>query len=473
MADYDVVVIGSGPAGEKAAVQAAFFGKRVALVEKGPLGGTVANTGTLPSKTLRETALFLSGFRKRELFGVDAGLKGDITVRDLLFREQRVRDGERARVRANLDRSGVRLLSGSAVLTDAHTVKVTREDGATEHLSAGTLLISTGSSPRRPSVYPFEHERIYDSDELLEMRTLPRSLAVIGAGVIGCEYACMFAALGIFVTLVERQDHLLGFLDDDVRTRLTAEMEALGIEIRYSEEVASAVPAQDGVTLTFRSGQSTKVDAVLVAAGRVGNTSELGLERAGVALNERGLVKVNAHFQTSVPHIYAAGDVIGSPALASTGMEQGRIAMCHAFDRRYKERLAPILPYGIYTIPEVSMAGETEASLKEKGIDFIAGVASFSENARGEIIGDRGGMLKLLFRASNLELVGVHVIGEHASELVHIGLTAMLMRATLGLFIDTCYNFPTLSGAYKSAADHALGQLARQDTAVLARAVGT
>lgn len=456
MSEYDLVVIGSGPAGEKGAAQAAFFGKKVAIVERGPLGGTVANTGTLPSKTLRETSLFLSGFRKRELYGVEVGLQGNLTVKDLLFRERAVRDSERERVETNLDSHGITLLRGEARFVDPHTVIVKGPNGDEQTLTAQVFLIATGSSPRRPEPYPFEEERIYDSDELVEMHELPKSLAVVGAGVIGCEYACMFAALGIEVTLIERHGDLLPFLDPEIKSALTDEIRQLGVRILFSTCVSAVKVESERVRLTLDSGEVLDVDAVLVAAGRIGNTRGLGLEAAGVKVDERGRVQVDEHFRTSVPHIYAAGDVIGSPALASTSMEQSRIAMCHAFDRRFKERLAPILPYGIYTIPEVSMAGETEGSLQEKGVPYVVGRTPFSRNARGEIIGEKTGLLKLLFRVEDMKLVGVHVIGEQASELVHIGLTAMLLGATADLFVETCFNFPTLSEAYKYATYDAL-----------------
>jgi len=459
MSEFDLVVIGSGPAGEKGAAQAAFFGKKVAVIERGPLGGTVANTGTLPSKTLRETALFLSGFQKRELYGVDVDLKRDLTVKDLLFRERAVRDSERARVATNFDSHRITLLRGDARFVDANTVVVMGSDGQEQTLTAAVFLIATGSSPNRPAPYPFEEERIYDSDELVEMQELPKSLVVVGAGVIGCEYACMFAALGIQVSLLERHDSLLPFLDAEIQKVLTEEIQRLGVDLRFSTCVTS-VKVNGGVKLELDSGDALEVDAVLVAAGRIGNTQAMGLEAAGVKVDAKGRVLVNDHFQTSAAHIYAAGDVIGSPALASTSMEQSRIAMCHAFDRRFKERLAAILPYGIYTIPEVSMAGETEASLQEKKIPYVAGRTPFSRNARGEIIGEKSGLLKLLFRVPDLHLVGVHVIGEQASELVHVGLTAMLMNATADLFVETCFNFPTLSEAYKYATYDALRQRA-------------
>ena len=462
MPSFDLVVIGSGPAGEKGAAQAAYFGKKVCIIERGPLGGTVANTGTLPSKTLRETALFLSGFHKRELYGVDAGLRGNVTVKDLLFRERRVRDSERARVRENLVKHGVQLVEGFASFVDPHTVSVRGSDDSEQQITASHFLIATGSSPNRPAPYPFENDRVYDSDELVDMHELPGSLAVIGAGVIGCEYACMFAALGLQVSLVERRDALLPFLDHEIARALGDAMRELNIDLRFTDSVTGCTATDENVHLTFSSGRTLEVDAVLVAAGRIGNTKGMALEAAGVKLDPHGRIVVNEHFQTSAAHVYAAGDVIGSPALASTSMEQARIAICHAYDQRYKERLAPILPYGIYTIPEVSMAGETEDSLKARKVPYVAGVTSFTDNARGEIIGEESGLLKLLFTLPEMKLVGVHVIGEQASELVHIGLTAMLLGATSDLFVQTCFNFPTLSEAYKYATYDAMHKRAAQ-----------
>ncbi|HLL51941.1 MAG TPA: FAD-dependent oxidoreductase, partial [Myxococcaceae bacterium] len=338
MADYDLVVIGSGPAGEKGAVQAASSGKKVAVVEKAPvLGGAAANTGTLPSKTLRETALYLSGFRNRGLYGVDFALKERVSLDELLYRERKVKEGERARVAWNLERHGVRLLQGTATLPDPHTVEVLKPDGAIERLSTGVILLATGSSPHRPAIYPFEDNRIHDSDELLEMPEVPASLAVIGAGVIGSEYACMFAALGIPVTLVEQKEQLLPFLDAELSSALVEHMRALGIDLAMPDSVKAVDASGHLIKLELESGRRLEVRAVLVAAGRTGNTRGLNLEAHGIALDNRGRVVVNERYQTAVPHIYAAGDVIGFPALASTSMEQARIAVGHAFDLEYKK----------------------------------------------------------------------------------------------------------------------------------------
>jgi NAD(P) transhydrogenase len=462
---YDLVVIGSGPAGEKGAAQAAYFGKKVALIEGEPhLGGAAANTGTLPSKTLRETALYLSGFRQRGLYGIEANLRERATVRDFLRRERTVKETERLRVADNLERHHVDLYRGRARFTGGHQVEVAGPDAAL--LTARCFLIATGSTPFRPQMFPFGSPGVYDSDTILDIETIPKSMAVAGGGVIGCEYACMFAALGIHVTLIETRDRLLTFLDDEIVGVLKERMTALGIEFRMPGSVLAVEPADGGYRLLLESkNDSVLAETILVASGRSGNTEGLGLEAAGVPAGKRGQLTVDEHYRTAVPHIYAAGDVIGFPALASSSMEQARLAMCHAFDLKYKTALAPILPYGIYTIPEVSAAGETEATAAAKGIDAVAGKASFAANARGQIIGDAHGFLKLVFARDGMRLIGTHVIGELASELVHIGLTAMLAGQGADLFIQTCYNYPTLSETYKYATYDAMGKNQRDDRA--------
>ncbi len=458
---YDLVVIGSGPAGEKGAAQAAYFGRTVALVEREPhVGGAAANTGTLPSKTLRETALYLSGFRQRGLFGVEANLRERATVKDFLRRERAVKETERRRVADNLERHGVDLYRGGARFTGPHEVEVSGPDAAA--LEGSCILIATGSRPHRPSQLPFGSRGVYDSDTVLDLEAIPASMVVAGGGVIGCEYACLFAALGVRVTLVEGRDRLLTFLDDEVVDVLVGRMRAMGIELRMPDTVQEAAPRDGGFRLRLQSGGELHTGTILAASGRSGNTGDLSLEAAGVPVGQRGLLSVDEHFRTAVPHVYAAGDVIGFPALASTSMEQARLAMCHAFDLKYKTALAPILPYGIYTIPEVSAAGETEASARKKGMDVVAGRASFAANARGQIIGEQHGFLKLVFARDTMRLVGVHVIGEAASELVHIGLTAMLAGQGADLFIQTCYNYPTLSEAYKYATYDAMGRRQRE-----------
>ncbi len=462
---YDLVIIGSGPAGEKGATQAAYFGKSVALIEKEVwLGGASANTGTLPSKTLRETSLFLSGFKNRALYGLQFSLKQQVNVRDFMARERYICDTERARIQANLKRHKVRVYSGMASFVDPHTVAIKPHGSPEIRIRGEKILIATGSSPYRPPIFPFHDPRVLDSDTILTLRDMPANMLVCGGGVIGCEYACMFAALGVKITLIEQRDRVASFLDYEISAALRRGMEGLGIRMCMSDAVVSVRNDQE-IELHLKSGAVVSGDAVLVSAGRNSNTCGLGLETIGVELGKRGLIPVNEHYQTALPHIYAAGDVIGIPALASTSMEQARVAMVDAFDLKFKKKaVAPILPFGIYTIPECSMAGETEEGLIEKQVPYIVGRASYTANARGQIIGDDDGFLKLLFRAEDMKLVGVHVIGEQATELIHIGMTALLMNADADLFINSCYNYPTLSELYKYATYDALGRKAAADT---------
>lgn len=464
---YDLIVIGSGPAGEKGAAQAAYFGKRVALIESASaLGGTAANTGTLPSKTLRETSLVLSGFRARGLYGVDLSLRREANVRDFLYREQVVVDAERKRAINNVARHHIDTFHGFGSFVDPHTIRVS--GGYEEAVIEGdVVLIATGSAPRHPLLFPFETGNVYDSDTILGLQKMPRSLAVVGAGVIGCEYACTFAALGIEVTVIDGNDRVVPFMDREVSTTLRQAMEKLGIIFYAPDRVEKCESDRKRVMMRLESGRMVYADAALVAAGRVANTDRLDLEAAGLLVRTDGTVDVDAQFRTAVRHIYAAGDVIGFPALASTSMEQARLAMVHAFDLKYKKEVAPVLPYGVYTIPEASMCGETEETLQAKHIAYVVGRASYAQNSRGIIIGDSTGFLKLLFSADDeMKLLGVHVIGEQASELLHIGLTAMLSGAGADLFIRTCYNYPTLSELYKYATYDAMGHRQRGEANV-------
>jgi NAD(P) transhydrogenase len=457
---YDLIVIGSGPAGEKGAAQAAYFGKRVALIERDAyLGGAAANTGTLPSKTLRETALYLSGFRQRELLGLDVGIKKKVNVRDFMQRERVVKDQERLRIRDNLHRHHVDLYKGAASFVDANTIAVVPDRCPPVNLTGSIILIATGSYPFRPAVFPFHDPRVFDSDTVLTLQEIPGTMLVVGGGVIGCEYACIFAALGTRVTVVEKRGVLIGSMDREISESLRERMESVGIRCLLNDGVES-VKDNGIIEVHLQSGEVERVHAVLVSSGRCGQTGSLGLDKVGIATNDRGHVHVNASFQTSLPHVYAAGDVIGAPSLASTSMEQARMAMAHAFDLKYKTGIAAILPYGVFTIPEASMAGSTEEDLQKQGIPYVAGRASYATNARGQIIGDHKGFLKLLFHEEDMKLLGVHMIGEQATEIVHVGLTALLMNAGADLFINTCYNYPTLTEVYKYATYDALGHRA-------------
>ncbi|MBK7859309.1 MAG: Si-specific NAD(P)(+) transhydrogenase [Archangiaceae bacterium] len=460
--DYDLLVIGSGPAGEKGAAQAAYFGKKVALIEREEvLGGASVNTGTLPSKTLRESALYLSGFRQRGLHGLDLAPARAATVDEFLFREERVIAEERQRIADNLNQHRIVHIWGDARFVDAHTLAVRRPGWPETHVSAEYILIATGSAPFRPPMYPFDHGHVYDSDEIVRVDFIPKTMAVVGGGVIGCEYACLFAALGVKVMLIESRPTLLSFLDGEMSLLLAERMRALGVDLRLGETVEQVTLLARGVALGLKSGGRYEADIVLVAAGREANTSTLDLAKAGLTSGKRGALEVDAHYATQVPHIYAAGDCIGFPALAATSMEQARLAVVNMFHLDYKEQLSPILPYGIYTIPETSMCGETEESLQAKGKPYVVGNARFKDNARGKIIGEDFGKLKLLFSLDEMKLLGVHVLGEGATELVHIGMAAMHQNAGAALFIRMCFNYPTLSETYKYATYDALGNRAR------------
>ena len=459
-AEFDLIVIGAGPGGVAAADTAALLGKRVALVERAAaIGGAAVNTGTIPSKTLRETALAISGVKSRALFGVDVSVRREAKVEDLLRHERQVTASESHQMRTLLDRYGVAVYRGTGKFVDPHTVRVAHASppGGFTDLRADKVVVAIGSVPVRPPVFPFESPRVHDSDELLYITAIPRSLAVIGAGVIGSEYACMFAALGVRVHLIDGRDVLLPFLDPDLSAALKDAMEKQGIVFWWKDQVAACrAPRSGEVELRLASGQELTVDNVLVCAGRTSAAAALAPELAGFGVTPRGLIPVDEHFRTTVPHIYAVGDVIGFPALASTSAEQGRVAACHAFGSHAKEALAQYLPAGIYTIPEVSSVGLTEAQAKEKAIPVVVGRADYDQNPRGKIIGDKTGFLKLVFAREDLKLLGVHVIGEQATELVHVGLMAMMTGGGAELFLATCFNYPTLGDLYKLATHDAI-----------------
>ena len=461
MQHYDLLVIGTGPAGEKAAAQAAYFGKRVAIVEASlDFGGACVNTGTMPSKILRESALYFSGIKQRGLYGVDYSLRKGLTVENFMHRKDVLVAEERKKIRDNLAAHHVDVIHGVASFKDAHTLAVTTGHEKIVGLSADFILIATGSRPHRPPEIPFDDQVIFDSDSILKMGRIPTSLAVIGGGVIGCEYASIFTALGVQVALVDGRDRVLPFLDAEISDRLRERLSALGVNFLLEERMAKIERVAHRVHIELQSGKTLDTDAALFAAGRRGATDELHFENVGLTLNKRGYLDVNESYRTSVPSIYAAGDVIGFPALASTSMEQGRVAICHAFGFQYKQRVASMLPMGVYTIPEISAVGETEQSCKEKGIDYVVGRARYSNNARGLIAGDSSGLLKLLFRRSDRQLLGVHIIGESATELIHLGMMVLETGGKLDMFIDFVFNFPTLSEMYKYAAYDGLGNLA-------------
>lgn len=456
------MIIGAGPAGEKAAAQAAYFGKRVAIVEREPEpGGAAVHTGTLPSKTLRETALYLSGYRARELYGVAVELEPSATLPTLMSRKNAIAAAEARSFRHNFERHCVTQVYGHGRFVDPHTVLVS-SNGAERLLHGDFVLIATGSKPHRPPDMDFADDAIHDSDEILEITALPKSMAILGGGVIGCEYACMFAALGVKVTLVDARSEILPFLDLEIVARLKAAMQNLGIVLVQGRRWSSVKREGSAVITKLSDGSALESEHLLFAAGRCGATADLGLERVGLTPDARGYLPVDAQFRTAVPHILAAGDVIGFPALASVSMEQGRVAVCNAFGFEYKKAVAETMPYGIYTIPEVSAYGETEQTCKEKGIDYVVGCALYKDNARGKITGDLEGITKLVVDAKSRKLIGVHVIGERASELVHIGQAAIVLGGTVDLFIDMVFNYPTLADSYKYAAYDCLRALANK-----------
>jgi len=458
--DFDLIVIGCGPAGEKAGAQAAYFGKRVAVIESSEfVGGSSINTGTVPSKTLRESALYFSGLKQRGVYGIDYSLKENLSIGDFMHHEREVVERERQRILKNLELHRIELVHGQAAFEDVHTVSVTGTNG-TRRLRGEVILISTGSKPHRPSEITFDDVQVFDSDTFLRMDHIPKSLAIIGGGVIGCEYASVFVALGVNVTLVDGRDRLLPFLDSEISERLRVRLAALGMQFWFNERPVKVQTTGSGVQLTMKSGSTLQCEAVLFAAGRRAAVDGLALENAGLSINERGYITVDEHYRTAVPHIYAAGDVIGFPALASTSMEQGRVAVCHAFGFKYKQRVASMLPMGIYTIPEISSAGETEESCREKKIDYCVGRALYANNARGHIIGDTAGMLKLIFARADKKLLGVSIIGESATELIHIGMMVLDHGLPIDEFIEQVFNYPTLSETYKYAAYEGLGNLA-------------
>ena len=456
--NFDLIVIGCGPAGEKAAAQAAYFDKRVAVIEDAEhVGGSCVNTGTVPSKTLRESALYFSGLKQRGLYGIDYSLKENLTINDFMHHEREVVEMERERIRKNLALHHIEVIRGWASFEDAHTVSISGANGIRQ-LRGAAILVSTGSKPHRPSEIAFDDVRVFDSDTFLRMDRIPQSLAVIGGGVIGCEYASIFAALGVKVTLVDGRDRLLPFLDAEISERLRVRLAAIGLHFWFNDRPVKVHATASDVHLVMKSGKTLQTESVLFAAGRRAAVDGLSLQKAGLGVNEHGYISVDENYRTAVPHIYAAGDVIGFPALASTSMEQGRVAVCHAFDFKYKQRVPSTLPMGIYTIPEISSAGETEESCQKKMIDCV-GRALYANNARGHIIGDTAGMLKLVFARADKKLLGVSIIGESATELIHIGMMVLDHNRTIDEFIEQVFNYPTLSETYKYAAYEGLGNL--------------
>jgi NAD(P) transhydrogenase len=459
MQAYDLVVIGSGPGGQRAAIQAAKSGKRVAMIEKGVgVGGVCTNTGTIPSKTMREAVLHLSGFYYQNFYGANYRVKETVTMADLNYRIQRVIESEVSVIQAQLQRNGVDLLHGVGSFLDAHRIQVENGNGRNE-LEAANVLIATGTKPAVNAKVPVNGRTIIDSDQILNMTQIPKTLIVVGGGVIGVEYACMFATLGVRVTIVEKRPRLLEFADTEMVEALTYNMRDRRVTMRLNEEVESVEELADGrVAAMLVSKKRVMGDALLYAVGRQGNVDGLNLAAAGVTADERGRIHVDADYRTAQPHIFAVGDVIGFPSLASVSMEQGRIAAANAFNIKIQSDPATY-PYGIYTIPQISFIGKTEEQLTQEDVPYEVGVAYYREIARGQISGHTEGRLKLLFHRETLELLGVHIYGEEAAELLHIGQAVFSLKGKVTYFVNTVFNYPTLAECYKAAAFNGLNRL--------------
>lgn len=459
---FDMVVIGAGPAGEKAAAQAAYFGKRVAIVERerSPGGAAVQSAG-VPTKTLRETALYVTGFRQRDVYGVGLHLDPHTAVVHLRSRMENVVNTMTAAVADNITRHSIELIRGTGSLGQERSVLVACDDGGSRLLRAEIILIATGSRPFHPPGIPFDDPDVLDSDTVIRINHPFRSLVVIGGGPVGCEYASIFAALGVQVTLIDSAPRVLPFMDAEISGLVAEKFRDIGIRVLLEAGRASIERDAEGLKVMLPGGETLRPNKVLVAAGRAGNTEALGLEQAGVATDERGRVLVDDHFRTTAAGIYAAGDVIGPPALASVAMEQGRVAACHAFGIPFKQTVDPLAPFGVYSIPEVAMVGLTEEAAAAGGLDYEVGKAWFKNNTRATISGVTDGLLKLVFRRDDRRLLGVHIIGGSAAEMIHQGQAVMHFEGTIDYFIHTTFNVPTESEVYKYAAYDGLQRLAR------------
>ena len=457
--DYELLSIGCGPAGQRAAIQTAKLGRRVAVVERpNGVGGVCTNTGTMPSKTLRAAALDLTGLLQKDMYGDAYRVKTQITIEDLFWRTRRVIDRETEVIRDQLSRNHVDLLTGSARFIDEHTLDL-GADGGNRRVTAEKIVIAVGTTPNQPADVDFDGRTVLDSDSVLQLERIPATMTVVGAGVIGIEYASVFAAIGVRVTVIERQSRLLSFIDAEIIEALQYHLRELRVTLRFSETVTAVTRNDDGRIVTqLASGKVLPSDAVLYAAGRQGATATLELENAGLQADPRGRIEVNESFQTAKPHIYAVGDVIGFPSLASTSSEQGRLAACHAFGVETRS-MATLLPFGIYTIPEISTVGRNEEELTDEAVPYVVGLARYREIARGQISGDTHGMLKLLVAPETRKVLGVHIFGSAAAELVHVGQAVIAMDGTVDYLIDTVFNYPTFAEAYKVAALDAMNRL--------------
>ena len=452
MDQVDMLVIGSGPAGRRAAVQSAKLGKSVLVVDRGRrLGGVSVHTGTIPSKTLRETVLNLSGWRERGFYGRGYRVKQDISAGDLVERLKKTLDHEVEVLQHQFMRNTVRSAFAEAHFIDTHTVELQNEAGETSRVGFENALIAVGTRPHRPENVPFDRTRVFDSDEFLELQRLPRSLTVVGAGVIGVEYATIFSALDVPVTLIEPRETILDFVDREIVDEFIHQMRDRAMNIRLGTTAKEIVSGPNGVEVTLSDGRRVRSEVLLYAAGRTGNVGSLNLAAVGIEADKRGRLTVDpTTFQTKAPNIYAAGDVIGFPSLASTSMEQGRVAACHAFGMPLPPPPATF-PYGIYAVPEISTVGQSEEEVRASGVAYECGICRFRETSRGHIMGVNSGFLKLIFALDTRRLLGAHIIGEGATELIHIGQAVINLGGTVDFFVENTFNYPTLAEAYKVA----------------------
>ncbi len=459
---FDLIVIGSGPSGEKGAAQAAYFGKKVLLIEQNErLGGACIHSGTIPSKTLRETALYYAGLKQRELYGLSSLSQTNLTVEGVMTRKDKVVDALSSQVETNMEvNHQVQVVRGTGILLGGKRVRVVN-DAQVQEFRAGVILLATGSRPYRPRDVPFDSDRVFDSDSVLKMPFLPQRMIIVGGGAIGCEYACIFAALGVGVTLVEEQERLVSFVDGEMSVVLQERfVGSLGIDVRTSTPITSFEHDQDEVRIRLKDGSILQADALLFAAGRVGNVEQLGLESEGLRADSRGRIDVNEKYRTTAEGVYAVGDLVGFPSLANVSMEQGRVAVSDAFGFAYKQGVANELPRCIYTIPELASVGKTEQDCQKENIPYLVGRTRFRTNARGQIVGDTEGFLKLIFHAEDKRLLGAHILGEAGAENIHLAAAVLHYEDTIDYFIDAVFNYPTLSDAYKYAAYDGLGAFA-------------
>ena len=461
---YDLIVIGAGPAGETAATQAAYFGKRVCIVERAPKpGGAAVNTGTIPSKALRETALYFSGLRQHGLYGVQFSVKPDIGLGDFMFRERDAVEAAWMLASERLHRKNIQSVQGAARFISPRMIEITRFKQEPRRISADLFVIATGAAPARPAEVPFDDAVVVDAESVLRLSHLPSSLTVVGGGAIGCEYATSFAALGVPVTLLNRRQRLLTNLDLEVGESLRHQITArFGISVQNDVQIVG-VEVRDGLGhVRLGSGATLSADCVLWTDGRVPNTHELGLDQAGVKTDARGFIAVDEHFRTSVSHVYAAGEVVGAPARVPIAREQARMAVCHAYDLKFRERTSPVVPYAVYTIPEIAVVGVSEEEARARKLVYEVGRASFRATIRGQISGEVDGLLKIIFNPADQRVLGIAIIGDGAAELIHVGMTAMMYGATLDAFLRSVYDHPSLSEAYKLAAQDGIARAARR-----------